>query len=82
MHDEMRLLTFFAAPPVVHDTFDDLVDDQVEAIWYARRYRRAAVKILASLTLGAVVAVTALTAYDNANARSAVTQWATLGAAR
>jgi hypothetical protein len=80
--DDVHALAFFAAPPLAIETFEDLVDEVAQRTWHERRYRRAAVKILAALAFGAFAGLSAVTATENAHARSAVTEWATMGVAR
>ncbi len=79
---DLHRLAFFATERQSRDFFDDLVDERAEAIWHERRYRRAAVKTLAAFAFAALAAVAVLAARESPHARSAVTEWATLGAAR
>jgi hypothetical protein len=72
---------FFASPSSAapRDAFEDL-DDEFDATWEARRGRRALVKAVAAISFIGVVVLAVFAGGVHAGARSAVTEWATLGA--
>ncbi|HVY48252.1 MAG TPA: hypothetical protein VHB21_20335 [Minicystis sp.] len=74
---------FFSSRRESRPSFEELfTDPAVEETWRRRRGRRIAVRALASVSLVALVAGVVLSARQYAHARSAVTDWATLGQLR